>query len=104
MDLVGKAKRVRIYVNEGDVVQHKPVHLAILEYLRSADAAGATVHRAIEGFGGSGQIHTARIADADWKLPMVIEWVDSPDRVERLLPGVKQLVARGLVTVDDTEV
>jgi hypothetical protein len=104
MDLIGRAKRVRIYVNEGDVVQHKPAHLAILEFLRAHDTAGATVLRAIEGFGGSGQIHTARVVDAAFQLPIVIEWIDTSERVARLLPGVKQLVRRGLVTVDDTEV
>jgi CBS domain-containing protein/PII-like signaling protein len=104
MELVGRAKRVRIYVNEGDVVHHKPVHLAILEFLRAHNTAGATVLRAIEGFGGSGQIHTTRVIDADWKLPIVIEWVEASERVAQLLPGVKQLVKRGLITVDDTEV
>jgi CBS domain-containing protein/PII-like signaling protein len=104
MDLVGKGKRVRVYVNEGDAVHHKPAHLAILEYLRHHESAGATAVRAIEGFGGSGEVHTTRVVDADWKLPIVIEWVDSPERVARLLPGLKQLVVRGLITVDDTEI
>jgi CBS domain-containing protein len=104
MDLVGRAKRVRIYVNEGDVVHHKPVHLAILEFLRANNTAGATVLRAIEGFGGSGEIHSARVVDSDWKLPIVVEWIDASERVERLLPGVKKLVPRGLITVDETEV
>lgn len=104
MNPIGAAKRVRIYVNEGDVVHHQPVHLAILELLRAQGAAGATALRAIEGFGGSGQVHTARVVDTDWKLPIVIEWIDSEERVERILPLVKPLVVRGLITVDETHV
>lgn len=104
MDLVGKAKRVRIYVNEGDLVGHEPAHIAILSLLRKADAAGATVSRGTEGFGSSGVIHTVNLADVIEKLPIVIEWIDSPERVERLLPRVKEMVTRGLVTIDETEV
>ena len=104
MEFTGRAKRVRIYVNEGDVAHHKPVHVAVLELLRANNTAGATVLRAIEGFGGSGQIHTTRVVDTDWRLPIVIEWIDTADRVARLLPALKQLVQPGLITVDDTEV
>lgn len=104
MEAAGRAKRVRIYVNEGDVAHHKPVQVAVLELLRANNTAGATVLRAIEGFGGSGQIHTTRVVDSDWKLPIVIEWIDAADRVARLLPALKQLVRPGLITVDDTEV
>lgn len=104
MALEGRGKRVRIYVNEGDHVGHQTADIAILAFLRRENAAGATVFRAIEGFGGQGEIKTARLVDVAPALPMVIEWVDSEERVERLLPHVKELVPRGLITVDPTEV
>lgn len=104
MDIVGKAKRVRIYVNEGDHEGHRSVDLAILELLRHEHASGATAVRAIEGFSGAGQINTTRLVDVERKLPIIVEWVDRPEIVERLLPRLKEIVRHGLITVDDTEV
>src|SRR5712692_2242114 len=69
-NLSGKAKRVSIWVNEGDLVGHQPAPLAVLEFLRRENTAGATVFRGIEGFGGSGEIHTSRFVDVHSKLPI----------------------------------
>ena len=102
--LTGKAKRVRIYVNEGDLHGHQPIHAALLALLRKEGAAGATVMRAIEGFGASGEIHTMRFIEIAQRLPILIEWIDTAEQVERLLPRIKEMVKRGLITVDDTEV
>jgi CBS-domain-containing membrane protein len=102
--LSGKAKRVRIYVNEGDLHGHQPIHVAILAYLRKEGASGATVMRAIEGFGASGELHTFRFADIVQRLPIVIEWIERADLVERLLSRIKAMVKRGLITVEETEV
>jgi CBS domain-containing protein len=104
MELVGKAKRVRIYVNEGHLIGHQPAHVAIVEFLRGEDAAGATVYHGIEGFGGGGDIHTSRFVDLDQGLPIIVEWIDDAARVERLLEPLKQMVERGLITVEDTDV
>ncbi len=104
MDLVGKAKRVRIYVNEGDKVGWKPAHLAVLEFLRRENALGATVIRGVEGFGATGQIHVSHLVDVAQDLPIVVEWIDSLDMVERLIGRVKEMVPRGLITVDETEI
>lgn len=105
MSFGGKAKRVRIYVNEGDLAGHKPTHLAILELLRKENAAGATMFRGAEGFGGTGEFHSDRFVDIVMpRLPLVIEWVDSVERVERLIGQIEAMVVRGLITVDDTHV
>jgi CBS domain-containing protein len=104
MDLLGKAKRVRIYVNEDDHIGHEAAHVAVLEFLRQESAAGAIVLRAIEGLSESGQIQTTRLVDAAARLPLVIEWIDQPATVERLLPRLKELLPSGLVTLDETEV
>ncbi len=102
--LAGKAKRVRIYVNEGDTYRHQSINVAILAFLRKEGASGATVFRAIEGFGASGVVHTARFADLAWRLPIVIEWIERADVVERLLPPIKDMVKRGLITVEDISI
>ncbi len=104
MALEGRGKRVRIYLNEGDRVGQQTADVAVLTFLRGENAAGATVFRAVEGFGGHGEMHTARRVDSSQPLPMVIEWIDSEERVDRLLPRVKDLVPRGLITVDPTEI
>jgi len=102
--LAGKAKRVRIYVSEGDLHQHQPLDAALVAFLRKEGAAGATVLRAIEGFGSAGKIHTLRWVDLAERLPIVIEWIERAEQVERLLPRIKEMVKRGLITVEDTEV
>jgi CBS-domain-containing membrane protein/PII-like signaling protein len=100
----GKAKRVRIYVEEGQLYKHQALPVAILSFLRKEGAAGATVFRGIEGFGGSGEIHTSRLVDINQQLPLVIDWIDTSEQISRLLPKVKAMIHHGLVTVDDTEV
>ena len=102
--LLGKAKRVRIYFNEGDLHAHQPVYVSLLALLRKEGAAGATVVRAIEGFGASGKTHTDRWVELLDRLPLTIEWIDNAQRVARLLPAIKEMVGGGLITVEDTEV
>ncbi len=104
MDLVGKAKRVRIYVSEGDKVGHASAALAIVELLRRENAQGATVLRAVTGFGSAGRIHVSHLVDVAQDLPMIVEWIDAPEVVARLLGRVKEMVPRGLITMDDTEI
>ncbi len=104
MDTVGRAKRVRVYLSEDDRIGRRPAPLALLELLRGENVQGATVLRASAGFGAAGEIHTATLVDVAPRLPVVVEWVDRPEVVDRLLPRVVALVGRGLVTVDETEV
>ena len=79
----GKAKRVRIYVAEGQLHKRQALPVAVLGFLRKEGAAGATVFRGIEGFGGSGEIHTARLVDINQRLPVGIPWVVTTQHVER---------------------
>lgn len=103
MDIVGKAKRVRIYVGEDDKVGMKPAHFALLEFLRKEGCQGATVFRAVEGFGATGRIHVSHLVDIDQRLPILVEWIDSPEVVERLIGRVKEMVPHGFITIDETE-
>jgi len=100
----GRAKRVRIYVDEGDMIGHQAAHIAIVQFLRKANCAGATVFRGAEGFGGAGELHTSRIVDIFQRLPLVIEWIDSPERVDALLGRVKEMMVHGFITVDPTDI
>lgn len=106
MDAAGKGKRVRIYLAERDKAEgsHDPLWQTILDLLREHGADGATVIRCLAGFGAHSRIHIARLADVVPDLPVVVEWVDAPDRVERLLPHVSELVKTGTITCEDVEV
>lgn len=99
-----KAKRVRIYVNEDERRHGRPLYRAVVELLQAENAMGATVFRGTEGFGAGGRLHTGLLVDVVSQLPIVVEWIDTPEQVQRLMPQVLGLVQHGLVTVDETEI
>jgi CBS domain-containing protein len=104
MNIVGRGRRVRIYA--GETTQHgsQPLFMALLEFLRAEGAAGATVVRGVAGFGATSRLHTATLLRLSEDLPMVLDWVDTPERVERLLPHLREMVTEGLITVEDVQV
>jgi len=104
MRIEGEAKKVSIFVGESDRWQHKPLHTAIVEMLRREGCAGATVVKGVEGFGKSSRIHTASILRLSEDLPMVITFVDTPERVETVLPTIDEMVSGGLVLVEEVHV
>ena len=104
MDFVGKAKRIRIYVKESDVIGHKPAQYAILAFLQREQAAGATLIHAAAGIGTSGRLNFDLTPEIAPDLPVIVEWIDAPDRVERLLPQLKAMIGRGLITGEDTDI
>jgi len=99
-----KARRVRIYVSEDDRRRHRPLYQAVVELLQAENAMGATVIRGSEGFGAGGRLHVSSLVDVAAQLPIIVEWIDTPEQVQRLLPQVLDLVEHGLVTVDETEI
>jgi PII-like signaling protein len=98
------ARRVQVFVGEADHIGHQPAYRAILEYLRHEGAAGATVTRGVAGFGVHSRIHQASILDLSADLPMVVTWIDRPDEVDRLLPGLLERSGSGIVTLEDVSV
>lgn len=101
---LGQAQRVRIYLTEADTIQHEAAHLSLLELLRKEGAAGASVFRGVAGFGAPGHLHTAALADVAQPLPLVLEWVDTPERVQRLLPTVCAAIPGALITLEELRV
>ena len=106
MSVVGLGKRVRIYIGERDHApgDHASLAQTLLGFLNREGAAGATLFRGAAGFGAHGRLHTARLADVVPDLPVVIEWIDGPERVERLLPRVQEMVTTGVITIEDVEI
>jgi PII-like signaling protein len=104
MKLERDGKLLRIFIGENDRWEGKPLFEAIVLKVREMGGAGATVLRGIEGFGAQSRIHTARILRLSEDLPIVVEIVDTSERIDALLPVLDTMVRDGLVTVEDVHV
>ena len=104
METIGPATKVTIYIDESDRWHGKPLGMAILELLKTTECAGATVTRGIAGFGCHSRIRTASIVDLSADLPLVVEWVDDPARVEWVMPKLLEMVKKGMITTQKVEV
>ncbi|HKD11287.1 MAG TPA: DUF190 domain-containing protein [Thermoanaerobaculia bacterium] len=102
--LDGEQVLVRIFIGESDRWRHQPLSLALLERLRREGFAGATVFQGVAGFGARSVLHTAHLLRLSEDLPVVIEVVDSAERVESLVPILDEMVAEGLVTLEKARV
>lgn len=99
-----QAQRLTIYIGEGDRWQHLPLYEAIVLKARELHMAGATVLRGPMGFGADSRIHTAKILRLSEDLPIVIDIIDSPEKIATLIPHLEQMVKGGLVTLEDVKV
>lgn len=104
MRLGGEGKLLRIFIGESDTWHGKPLYQAIVEHLRAEGIAGATVVRAMEGFGAKSHLHTTRLLRLSEDLPLVIEVVDTEENINRVLPDLDEMMADGLVTLERVEV
>jgi PII-like signaling protein len=104
MRIEGPAKWVRIYIGESDRWEGKPLYQAIVERMRRDGIAGATVVRAVEGFGAHSRIHTARVLRMSEDLPLIVDVIDRAERIEAVLPALDDMVREGLVVVLDVNV
>jgi len=100
----GEQVLVRIFIGESDRWKRKPLATALVERLRREGFAGATVFKAIEGFGARSVLHSAKILRLSEDLPVVIEVVDTEARVEALKPILEEMVSEGLVTMEKVHV
>ncbi len=104
MRISGKAKRLRLYIGEGDQWRGRPLYLALLETLKQEGLAGATVTRGVAGFGAHARIRTASLEVLSGDLPLVVEAIDEAPRIAQALTRVGPMVREGLITLDDVEV
>ncbi|MEG3628320.1 DUF190 domain-containing protein [Streptomyces poriticola] len=102
--LTGSALRLTAIVGENDTWHHRPLYSEIVHRARRAGLAGASVFRGVEGFGASSLIHTARLLSLGEDLPVAVVIVDDEPRVRAFLPQLDELLAGGLVILDDCEV
>jgi hypothetical protein len=104
MKFEGEGRLLRIFIGESDRWHGKPLYEAIVEVARHEGMAGATVIRGIEGFGADSVLHTSRILRLSEDLPVVIEIVDRPERIEAVLPMIDEMVSEGMVTLETVRV
>jgi PII-like signaling protein len=104
MSIEGEGKLLRIFIGENDRWGRRPLYEELVRLARERQMAGATVIRGIEGFGRSSHLHTARILRLSEDLPLVIEIVDSADKVEAFLEEVEEMITGGMVTVERVQV
>ena len=97
-------KRIRIFIGESQTWRGKPLYQVILAELQYHDAAGATVLRGIEGFGPHHLLSTERLPDISENLPLIVEVIESNEKVEELLPVLDTLVEQGMITVSPVEI
>lgn len=97
-------KLLRIYLDEADRCGHKPLYEAIVLKARELGLAGATVLRSPMGFGQTSVLKTTKIVNLSTDLPMIIEIVDSPEKLDPLIPFLKEQLVGGLVTLQNVEI
>jgi CBS domain-containing protein len=99
-----KAQRLRIYISESDRWRGKALDSALLDLLRAQKAAGATVFRGMAGFGAHSHLHSSSIEVLSMDLPVVVEVVDTPEKISSILALVYPMVGEGLITLEDVRV
>lgn len=95
-----RATLMRIFVGEGDRRGKRPLYAAIVEELQRNGFAGATVLKAIEGFGAHRELHAARSVDFSADLPVVIEVADAEEKVRAIVPALSAMIPEGLITLE----
>ena len=104
MHLPSEAELLRIFIGESDKWHGKPLYEAIVHLARERGLAGATVLRGVMGFGADSRMHTAKILRLSEDLPIVIEIVDRPERIESFVQEIDGMIEEGMVTIETVRV
>jgi uncharacterized protein len=104
MRLPEEAELMRVFIGESDRFAGRPLYEAIVQEARKRGMAGATVLRGVMGFGAHSRVHTAKILRLSEDLPIVVEIVDTPQRIAAFLPDLDQMMQEGLITLERARV
>lgn len=102
--LVGENMLMRIHIGESDRYERKPLYAALVELLRKEGFAGATVLRGISGFGANRVYHTQKLLDLSADLPLVVEVVDTPEKIHAIMPRIDSMMGGGMITLEQVTV
>jgi len=100
----GERTLMRIHVGESDKWQGKPLHEAIVMLLRKEGFSGATVLRGVGGYGGSSIYHTDKLLRLSQDLPIIVEVIETQERIDQILPRMDEMVEGGLITLEKVRV
>ncbi|MEO6913684.1 MAG: DUF190 domain-containing protein [Candidatus Baltobacteraceae bacterium] len=104
MKLEGTGKLLRIFIGESDRHGAQPLYTAIVDAARRSGLGGATVFKGIEGFGAHSVVHAARVFDLSTDLPVLIELVDTEEKIRAFIPQLDKMVTEGMITLESVEV
>lgn len=104
MDITGKCKIMKIYISENAMYHGHNLYHALVLKLREMGMAGVTVTRGIEGYGKDRRLQSVRILDVSSDLPIIVETVDLPERIESAIPVIEKMVNEGLIMITDVNV
>ena len=104
MKLPEKSVVLRVFIGESDHCKGKALYEQIVLKARELNLAGATVLRGIMGFGADSRMHSAKILDLSMDLPIIIEIVDTQEKIDLILPFIDEHVVEGLVTIENISV
>lgn len=102
--LTGENVLMRIFIGEGDRYRHQPLYQELVELFRREGFAGATVLRGIAGFGAHSVYHTQQLLDLSADLPLVVEVVDSEEKINAIMPFIDEMMAGGMITLEKVTV
>jgi len=100
----GERVLMRIHIGESDRWHGRPLYDAIVALLRERGLAGATVMRGIAGFGATARVHTDKILRLSLDLPLVVECVDTQEKLDAVLPALDEMIGGGLITMEKVQV
>lgn len=100
----GRALKVSIYLSEGATRHGVSTYSAILDYLFSNKVSGATVLKGVAGFGADHHIHSSSFVEISDRLPLKVEFIETPEKVEQLMEKLKELAGTGLIEMQETMV
>lgn len=104
MKLLDEGQLLRIYIGESDTYEKIPLYEWLVIEAKKQGLAGATVSRGIMGFGANSRIHTSKILRLSFDLPIIVDIVDSPDKIQNFLTNVGDVIKSGLVILENTQV
>jgi PII-like signaling protein len=104
MKISEEGQLLRIFIGESDQWEGKPLYEALIYKAREAGLAGATMIRGLMGYGAASRIHTAKILRLSEDLPVIVEIIDSPEKIAAFLPVIDVMIQEGLVTLEKIQV
>ncbi|HUY36344.1 MAG TPA: DUF190 domain-containing protein [Pirellulales bacterium] len=104
MKLSEDGQLLRVFIGESDICEGEPLYRAIVLKARELGLAGATVLHGTMGFGAASRVHTSRLLELSTDLPIVVELVDTADKIQGLLPFLDESVQEGMITIESVRI